>query len=192
MTPHELLDQILKKRRRTLTLILTAVVSIGLVVLLLSMIKIEDLLSALLNVHLSTLYLALAVAILGNLVRAYRWKVLLGDRKMGLMDLFWFNLVRDLFVNIVPARLGSLSHIYVLFQRFKIPVEIGLSTMVVGLVFDSVAMLPPDFFCSGFPGSGEPGLLPRGPGVCHRGSVYPLDVGADLFSSPGGYRYQGA
>lgn len=145
--------RILKKRRRTLTLILTTAVSIGLVVFLLSMIKLEDLWSALVNVHLPTLYLALTVAALGNLVRAYRWKVLLGDRKIGLMDLFWVNLVRDLFTDIVPARLGSLSYIYVLFRRFNIPVEIGLSTMVVGAVFDSVAILPLILFAVVFLGA---------------------------------------
>jgi hypothetical protein len=53
-------------------------------------------------------------------------------------DLFLVTLVRNAFNMVLPARTGELSYVYVLNRKFKFPVEIGVSTLVLVLIFDLV------------------------------------------------------
>ncbi|MDZ7836895.1 MAG: lysylphosphatidylglycerol synthase domain-containing protein [Actinomycetota bacterium] len=46
--------------------------------------------------------------------------------------------IRNAFNMVLPARTGELSYVYVLKRKFKFPVEIGMSTLAVALVFDLV------------------------------------------------------
>lgn len=54
------------------------------------------------------------------------------------MDMFFVALVRNDFNMVLPARTGELSYVYVLKRKFKFPIEIGVSTLMVVLVFDLV------------------------------------------------------
>lgn len=70
--------------------------------------------------------------------RAYRAKILIGPGKIRMVDMFLISLVRNGFNMVLPARTGELSYIYVLKRKFKFPVEIGISTLMIALVFDLV------------------------------------------------------
>jgi len=70
--------------------------------------------------------------------RAYRKKVLVGSQRINIMDMFFVALVRNAFNMVLPARTGELSYIYVLKRKFKFPIEIGVSTLMIVLVFDLV------------------------------------------------------
>ena len=52
--------------------------------------------------------------------------------------MFLVSLVRNAFNMVLPARTGELSYVYVLKRKFKIPIEVGVSTLFIGLIFEIV------------------------------------------------------
>jgi len=73
-----------------------------------------------------------------NYFRAYRKNILIGSDRVGMGDMFLVAQIRNAFNMILPARTGELSYVYVLTRRFGFPLEIGVSTLMVALVFDLV------------------------------------------------------
>lgn len=55
-----------------------------------------------------------------------------------MIDMFLTAEVRNAFNMVLPARTGELSYIYVLTRKFGFPLEIGVSTLVVALIFDLI------------------------------------------------------
>jgi uncharacterized protein (TIRG00374 family) len=70
--------------------------------------------------------------------KAYRQIMLVGSKGLRFADMFLVSLIRNAFNMVLPARTGELSYIYVLKRKFKIPVEIGTSTLMIGLIFDII------------------------------------------------------
>ena len=56
-------------------------------------------------------------------------------------DMFLVAMIRNAFNMVLPARTGELSYIYVLTRRFRFPLEIGVSTLMVVMIFDLVIVL---------------------------------------------------
>ncbi len=93
------------------------------------------------DIRLSLLGAYAFLALAGTAARAARYRVLIdfqGKVRMG--GLVLVTLVRNLFVDLIPARLGSLSYIVVLTRRYGFSFETGASTYVVSFVFDLVAL----------------------------------------------------
>ena len=88
-------------------------------------------------------YLAgfVAVLLMGVGFRAVRFWVLLG-RSVKLGTLVAITLARNLFVDLLPARLGELSYVYLLARRTGRTVEDGLASLVLAVLFDVVALTP--------------------------------------------------
>jgi uncharacterized membrane protein YbhN (UPF0104 family) len=98
----------------------------------------SELKETLLNMYKPTLVLALAVMLLSNFFRAYRKTILVGSQRIGMGDMFLVAMIRNAFNMVLPARTGELSYVYILTQRFQFPLEIGISTLMVVLIFDLV------------------------------------------------------
>lgn len=109
---------------------------------LLSQVKVADIASAIAKIRLPLFLFCIALSIGGYYLRAYRYKVLLGKHSVGINDLVLVTVARDLFTDVIPARLGSLSYIYILAAKYKVPVEDCISTFVVSAVLDSIAIMP--------------------------------------------------
>ncbi len=122
--------------------IINIVVVVGfgafLVYYLLSRIDIGDLKNAFVNIYKPTLIAALFLFLLGDYFRAYRSNILVGSDRVGMVDMFLVAEVRNAFNMVLPARTGELSYVYVLTRKFGFPLEIGVSTLVVALIFDLV------------------------------------------------------
>lgn len=73
-----------------------------------------------------------------NIFRAYQKKILIGNANVNMGDLFMVTLIRNGLNMVLPARTGEISYVYVLKKKFKLPVEIGVSTLVLILIFDLV------------------------------------------------------
>ncbi|MFC2159564.1 lysylphosphatidylglycerol synthase transmembrane domain-containing protein [Actinomycetota bacterium] len=131
-----------KNKRRIFFRVLNIVIVVGfgafLVYYLLKQVNIDDIRQALVGMYKPTLIGALAVLLLSNLFRAYRKKILVGSERIGLGDMFLVAMIRNAFNMVLPARTGELSYIYVLTRRFMFPLEIGVSTLMVVLIFDLV------------------------------------------------------
>ncbi|MEE8324391.1 MAG: lysylphosphatidylglycerol synthase transmembrane domain-containing protein [Candidatus Humimicrobiaceae bacterium] len=131
-----------RKKRQIFFRVLNIVIVTGfgafLVYYLLKQVNIDDIRQALLGMYKPTLVGALAVMLLSNLFRAYRKKILVGSDRIGMGDMFLVAMIRNAFNMVLPARTGELSYIYVLTRRFRFPLEIGVSTLMIVLIFDLV------------------------------------------------------
>ena len=82
-------------------------------------------------------YVALAVA--GLLARSWRYQMLIG-RWVGFLPLVLVTAARNFLVDLLPARIGSLSYVYLLTTRFGVPLEPVLSSFVLTFLYDLLAM----------------------------------------------------
>jgi len=121
---------------RVLNIVIVVAFGAFLVYYLLNQINISDIKQAFTGMYRPTLIGALAVMLISNFFRAYRKDILVGSDRVGMGDMFLVSMIRNAFNMVLPARTGELSYIYVLTRRFKFPLEVGVSTLMVALIFD--------------------------------------------------------
>ncbi|MHB8280805.1 MAG: lysylphosphatidylglycerol synthase transmembrane domain-containing protein [Candidatus Humimicrobiaceae bacterium] len=109
---------------------------IFLVIFLLKGISVTDIKNAIVNCYKPSLIAAFVIILISDVFRAYRKQLLVGIDKIRLFDMFLIALIRNAFTMVLPARTGEISYIYVLTKKFKFPVEIGISTLALVMVFD--------------------------------------------------------
>ena len=83
----------------------------------------------------------LTLLLAGVAARALRFRLLLGP-PVGMSLLTGIVLVRNLFVDLLPARLGELSYVYLLTSRAGRRIEEGLASLMLSVAFDVVALTP--------------------------------------------------
>lgn len=121
---------------RILNIVIVIAFGVFLVYYLLNQVNISDIKQAFTGMYRPTLIGALAVMLISNFFRAYRKDILVGSDRIGMGDMFLVSMIRNAFNMVLPARTGELSYIYVLTRRFKFPLEVGVSTLMVALIFD--------------------------------------------------------
>jgi hypothetical protein len=123
----------------------------------------------------------LAIFAAGILLRATRFWVLLG-RTVPFHLVLAITAVRNLLVDLLPARLGELSYVYLVSTRAGRPIEDGVATMAIAFLLDVVALAPLVLAALLIVGSGE-GVSPA---VAVGASVGLATVGATavLFAGP--------
>jgi hypothetical protein len=85
-------------------------------------------------------YLALSVA--GLLLRALRYRLLLG-RPVALWPLVLVTAVRNMAVDLVPARAGAAaSYLYLVTARLGLPLEAGVASFALSFILDTLAVAP--------------------------------------------------
>lgn len=102
-------------------------------------------------------YAALSLA--GLLARSFRYQLLIG-RAVGFAPLVLVTAVRNFLVDLLPARVGSLSYVYLLTRRFDVPFEPVVSSFVLTFLYDLLAMtmlLGTALAIGGFEGGGSLG-----------------------------------
>jgi uncharacterized protein (TIRG00374 family) len=129
-------------KKRLIFRIINIVVVVGfgafLVYYLLGKISIGQIKDAIVGIDKPYLVVALVVMFISVFLRAYRKKILVGSERISMTDMFLVVLIRNAFNMVLPARTGELSYVYVLQRKFKFPLEIGVSTLMIVLVFDLV------------------------------------------------------
>ncbi|MFH1060240.1 MAG: lysylphosphatidylglycerol synthase transmembrane domain-containing protein [Pseudomonadota bacterium] len=89
-------------------------------------------------------YLALFLGAVG--LRARRYQVLLRasdpQQAPGLADLAGLTLVSNLFVDLLPARSGSLAYVVFLNQKLQVRLAACVSSLAFAVIFDLLAMAP--------------------------------------------------
>ena len=78
---------------------------------------------------------------LGVLARALRFWVLLG-RTVPLQLVVIITLARNLFIDLLPSRLGEVSYVYLIAKRAQRPVEDGVATVVLAAALDVIVLVP--------------------------------------------------
>ena len=101
------------------------------------------LIDALSNVTISFVLVYLVVSIIRTVLQARRYRILLLTSEKNVPSLFHILLVtlsRNMFVDMLPSRLGELSYLAMLNRGYQIRVSSGLSSMVISFVFDLIAL----------------------------------------------------
>jgi uncharacterized protein (TIRG00374 family) len=129
-------------KKRLIFRIINIVVVVGfgafLVYYLLGKVSIGQIKDAIVGINKLYLIIALVVMFISIFLRAYRKKILVGSERISMTDMFLVVLIRNAFNMVLPARTGELSYVYVLQRKFKFPLEIGVSTLMIVLIFDLV------------------------------------------------------
>jgi glycosyltransferase 2 family protein len=129
-------------KRKGVYIVISAVLSILLLALLFSRIEAGDLLRALADIFVPGLLAYMAIALAGAFLRAWRYKLFLSPDPVRWTDILMATFVRNSFVDLLPAKLGALSLIYVLNKRLGFAFERATSTFVAAFVFDFLTISP--------------------------------------------------
>lgn len=91
--------------------------------------------------------------------RSLRYRMLIKPLKIKVSSMFGLTLVRNLFVDMFPAKIGSLSYVALLNQRYRISMDICFASFFYAVLFD-VLSLPPYLLLSAFGVTGVSHQIP--------------------------------
>jgi len=129
-------------KNRNVYVALSALVSVGLLWLLVSQVKTEDIVRTLSRIYVPALLIYAGAALIGAWFRAWRYKFLLRPQTISWPNMFLVTFIRNSLIDLLPARLGSLSYIYVLNKRLSFPFETATSSFVLAFVLDFLTLGP--------------------------------------------------
>jgi len=125
----------MKKPRIIFALVISGV----LVAILLSQIQIADIITTLAGIDPLYLIAGFVLYVCSYFFRTLRFHILL-NKEVGLRDLFNIVCVHNMANNILPARTGELSYIYLLKKLHKKKAGEGIATLFVARVFDFISI----------------------------------------------------
>jgi hypothetical protein len=129
-------------RHKTLSIVVSVLITVALLAWLFSSIPLRDLLGTLSRIHVPFLMLYLLISLAATVAKSARSKWLLSPHRIGWGDMFLVTFVRNGLEDLLPARIGSLSYIVVLNRNIGLPFEAAASTLVIMLVFDFLTLSP--------------------------------------------------
>ncbi len=124
-------------KRESIAKISAVGITIALVAILLSQIEVSDVITTLAGIDPLYLIAGFILYICSYFFRALRFHILL-NKEVGLRDLFNIVCVHNMVNNILPARTGELSYIYLLKKLHNKKTGEGISTLLVARVFDFI------------------------------------------------------
>ncbi len=120
--------------------IATVVITVVLVALLLSQVSLDEVFHAIISIH--PLYLAggFLLYLCTYIFRSLRFSLLL-NRAVTIRDLLSVTAVHVMMNNLLPARAGELSYVYLLKKVHQRSTGEGVATLVVARVFDFIVII---------------------------------------------------
>ena len=122
-------------------LILSILITAGIVLILLLQISLRDLYHLLRTIDPFWLALGSIAYLLANLFRALRFRWLIHSKNVRLSDLFRITSFYHLSLMVLPSKLGELSYPYLLNRMSGSSVTEGLASLVVSRVYDFFIIL---------------------------------------------------
>jgi uncharacterized protein (TIRG00374 family) len=101
-----------------------------------SLIEPEEIVETIQRLNPYMVLLGFFVYLGGLLCRAFRFKIVLNIKELRYYDLFTIVAVSNLINNVLPARTGELSYIYLLKKRIDVPLKHGVASLLVVRIFD--------------------------------------------------------
>ncbi len=129
-------------RRKVVYVLLSVAVAVVLMAVLFREIDPAFVKKTLLGLPISALAAFVLIHLFAVWLRAWRYKILLRPLPCSWSGIILTTLVRNSFDDLLPARIGSLSYIYILNQRLGFPFEAAASSFVVAFVLDFVTLGP--------------------------------------------------
>lgn len=130
------------QKKRLFYILLSFVVSTVLIWILLSQIETKDLVQTFSRIYFPAFLAFMAIALAGVVLRSWRYRWLLKPYPISWENIILVTFIRNLFVDLFPARIGSLSYIYLLNKRLNFSFEVATSTLVIAIIFDFITLSP--------------------------------------------------
>jgi len=130
------------KKSNLVYVLLSILLSVVLLGFLFSQIEFRDFLETLKNISVPLLLVFMGMHFMNSALRAIRYQWLLHPHSIRFGNIFLVTLIRNVFVDLFPARIGSLSYIYILNKRMNFSFEVATSSFVVAFVFDFLTLSP--------------------------------------------------
>lgn len=95
------------------------------------------------KIDYQTFFLFIVISLIGTAFRTWRYGILLrtsGKESAGYFALYMVTLVRNLFSDLLPARIGSLVYVYIINTRLGAPFGAALSSFAQAFIFDIIAL----------------------------------------------------
>lgn len=146
------------KKKRVPLIISSLILSIILLSVLFRRIPAGDFTRMLATLFVPALFGYMAVNLVSAFLRAWRYRLLLRPVEIGWGDIIIATLVRNAFDDLLPARIGSLSYVYVLNDRMEKPFENSASSFVIAFIYDFLTLSPFVFLALLAVGRGAAGL----------------------------------
>lgn len=128
--------------KKVIPVVLSVAISVILIGYLSTRIEFAALSRILTDIYYPALLAFIAISLLTSILRAARYKWLLLPTRISFGTILLVTFIRNLFVDLLPARIGSLSYVYILNKRLKYPFEEAASTFVVAFVLDFLTLGP--------------------------------------------------
>lgn len=132
----------MKSVRRTFYIFLSLIISAALIYLLISQISTQDLIYTLKNLYLPSLFIYMMISVAGAFIRAWRYRLLLQPEGVSWPGILLVTFVKNSLVDLLPARLGSLSYIYLLNRRLGLAFEPVTSSFIAAFLLDFLTLSP--------------------------------------------------
>lgn len=126
-------------KRKSIAKISAVGITITLVAILLSQIEVSDVITTLAGIDPLYLIAGFVLYICSYFFRALRFQILL-NKEVELRDLFNVVCMHNMVNNILPARTGELSYIYLLKKLHGRKTGEGIATLFVARMFDFIAI----------------------------------------------------
>ncbi len=128
--------------KRFITIIISLSITVLLFIYLFNSSDLIKIKNTMLSLKLSHFILYAIFSLSNAFFRALRYKLLLIPAEISLKSLFGVTLIRNLFVDMFPAKLGALSYPAILNQRYKINIDLCLSSFFYSFLFDVISLPP--------------------------------------------------
>lgn len=158
VTLPELCEDAAVTKRRIVYIAISLLLSVVLIAILLSQVKTEDIARTLRGIYVPALLAYIGIALAAAGLRAWRYKKLLAPLTISWPNMLLVTFIRNSFEDLLPARIGSLSYIYVLNKRLGFSFESATSSFVVAFVLDFLTVGPFVILAFAFAGFGLAGI----------------------------------
>jgi uncharacterized membrane protein YbhN (UPF0104 family) len=130
------------QKKRLFYISLSFIVSAVLIWILISQVETKDLVQTFSRIYFPAFLAFMGIALAGVLLRSWRYRWLLKPYPISWENIILVTFIRNLFVDLFPARIGSLSYIYLLNRRLNFSFEVATSTLVIAVIFDFITLSP--------------------------------------------------
>lgn len=123
-------------------ILISCAVSVILIWILLRQIEIKDFIQTFTRIFIPALLAFMFFSFAAAALRSWRYKLLLKPQRISWGNIFLVTFIRNLFVDLLPARIGSLSYVYILNKRLNFSFNTAASSFVVAFVYDFLSLSP--------------------------------------------------
>jgi glycosyltransferase 2 family protein len=130
------------KKSASLSLVIGLAVSVIGLFLAFRQVPFSDLTAYLKSINYLWIFPSALLILLGFMLRAYRWQLILGSsHSVGYWQAFHPLMIGFMLNCILPGRVGEVARPVILQQRERVPFSTGLATVAAERIFDAVILL---------------------------------------------------